>query len=229
VDADPLALGHVSPADRSVYSEREKFTRMGLVAGRRRAPRIDLAGRLWRCRTEGCHRYDGLGERVFLPRMRDGAITCEAHGGTLLDFGPRPAVAQIKVMVDGRCVDRFVLTEDQPLQVGRAPGSLGRRLPASVLSDDLSRTHVELRLTGDRVLARDLSTNGTWSQVDDGPRVRLEPGIDLRFMPGQTLHLTGRIGLMRSGRSFPTELHTADPPLPEDPGAPPVPATRRVD
>ncbi|WP_238016989.1 FHA domain-containing protein [Dactylosporangium sp. AC04546] len=207
-----VEMGFVSDTDMSRLQEQDQFKRQGLLAGERRRPRFDVVSRLWRCADQRCHLYDGRGVVVMLPRLIGGVATCEIHRTPLTDAGPRPLVAQLKVLVDGACAARFPLPEGSAVAVGRAPGaggvSLARLLGGESVGTDVSRTHVRLRLLGERVLVRDQSTYGTKIRRPAGPDapVSLEHDVEYVLQREEVLLLNERISLTRSGRSFPSEL-----------------------
>lgn len=205
-------MGHVSDTDISRLQERDQFKRQGLLAGQQRRPRFDVVGRLWRCTDSRCHLYDGRGSVVMLPRLLGGVATCEIHRIPLTDAGPRPLVAQLKVLVDGVCAARFPVPEGSVVPVGRTPESggvsLGRLLGRETVGTNISRTHIRLRLAGERVLVRDVSTYGTkiLRPGGSGAPEGLERDVEYVLHRDEVLVLNQRISLTRSGRSFPSEL-----------------------
>ncbi|MGW0585848.1 FHA domain-containing protein, partial [Streptomyces sp. NPDC002920] len=116
-EARPDGSVTVVPMDMGVRTEAEISHRMELSAlkkqgllGPSRTPLTEVIMRAWRCPEPRCGLYDlHRGERVLLPRMRRGAPTCELHGVPLADEGPRPAAAQLKVVIGGACVARYTL------------------------------------------------------------------------------------------------------------------------
>ncbi|WP_341717427.1 FHA domain-containing protein [Micromonospora sp. FIMYZ51] len=139
-----------------------------------------LLAREWRCPESGCNLFGGGGgggafadlARVDRaptgqppPSLRNGVPTCPRHGTRLRDAGPRPRSQVLAVRVGGLIRRRFVLTEEQPVTVGRAPeGSSGITL-GQWLNDEarrwISRTHLRFELRGTDVVAIDVSTNGS--------------------------------------------------------------------
>ncbi len=90
-----------------------------------------------------------------------------------------------------------VLTLDRTVVIGRRPRSTrvsGTDLPHLVAVDspqqDISRSHVELRVEGDSILATDLhTTNGTTLLRPGVDPVRLHPGESTVVVPGDVIDL----------------------------------------
>ncbi|KQZ85744.1 hypothetical protein ASD56_05495 [Microbacterium sp. Root166] len=90
-----------------------------------------------------------------------------------------------------------VLTLDRTVVIGRRPRSTrvsGTDLPHLVAVDspqqDISRSHVELRVEGDSILATDLhTTNGTTLLRPGVDPVRLHPGETTVVVPGDVIDL----------------------------------------
>ncbi|MBL7501275.1 FHA domain-containing protein [Frankia sp. CNm7] len=207
----------VRPAhDISARKEQDAFKARGLLDHRRR-PRLDVLSRAWRCPDQRCTLYDlrEAGGRVLLPRMRRGVPTCDLHRAPLLDDGPRPGAAQLKVVVAGRVVERHTLSEGSETAIGRHPepgiGLYGLLDPD--VAARVSRAHVVVSLRTETVLVRDVSSFGTRMRLARrdfrlGDWTALVPGVDYRFHPGDEVELTDGVVLTRSGQIFPNE--TAD-------------------
>lgn len=211
IETRSVSLEHAADWKISRSREDDQWKRQGLVKGRRRDPRYDIIDRLWRCPRPGCSLYDGSAGLLFLPRIRNGVVTCELHGEKLAEAGHRPVFAQMKVLVDGECVGRFALPADQVVPVGRAPGAAGVNLVeiagAPAGDADISRIHLQLHLRDQAVHARDLSTNGTEVRIPGQRAKPLPKGADHPLARGETLLLSPRVALTRSGRRFPSELN----------------------
>lgn len=90
-----------------------------------------------------------------------------------------------------------VVTLDRTVVIGRRPRSTrvtGTDLPHLVAVDspqqDISRSHVELRVEGDSILATDLrTTNGTTLLRQGADPMRLHPGEGTVVIPGDVLDL----------------------------------------
>ncbi len=92
----------------------------------------------------------------------------------------RPASEHGLTLVQGSGVGRWVPLGAEPLVLGRDPS-----LPFCLPGDEVSRSHCEVRLAGERALVRDLrSTNGTFV---DGRRVEGE----VELPPAALLQLGG--------------------------------------
>jgi FHA domain len=217
----------------SQCAEQDLLKKQGLLAGPGRGPLREVLDRSWRCPERGCGLYTATrGGGAFLPRIRRGRATCEIHGRELLDDGPRPAVAQMKVLIDGNCVARFTVAGETSIAVGRSPAD-GISL-APWLDDRekslISRTHFVLTLRGGRLLVRDQSTNGTrlTAAGKTGPEqnFKLEPGRDYPLGLGDLVSCSARIALTRSGRRFSSEFFDSGPDLAPRAGTPPSVTTR---
>ncbi|WP_319460831.1 FHA domain-containing protein [Micromonospora sp. RTP1Z1] len=139
-----------------------------------------LLARQWRCPEPGCALFGGGGgggafadlARVDRapagqppPALRAGVPTCPRHGARLGDAGPRPRTEVLAVRIGGLVRRRFVLTETQPVLVGRAPDESGGITLGQWLNDEsrrwISRSHVRFELRVGEVVVTDTSTNGS--------------------------------------------------------------------
>jgi hypothetical protein len=139
-----------------------------------------LLARQWRCPESGCALFGGGGgggafadlARVDRapagqppPTLRGGVPTCPRHGARLGDAGPRPRTEVLAVRIGGLVRRRFVLTETQPVLVGRAPDAEGGITLGQWLNDEsrrwISRSHVRFELRVGEVVVTDTSTNGS--------------------------------------------------------------------
>jgi hypothetical protein len=107
------------------------------------------------------------------PQLINGVPHCPRHGAPLQDYGPRPRAVALSVRVKGVAWHRFVVTEADPVVVGRAPEEedgvgIGLALDEQGLRW-VSRSHVRFELRGHTVQAVDLSTNGTGVLRRTGP------------------------------------------------------------
>jgi hypothetical protein len=154
-----------------------------------------LLSRVWGC-PENCTAYGSGGDpdSPFAdmrkttspvsqppPALRAGVPTCPRHGTRLRDAGPRPAVEVLSVRIDGIIRQRFVVSTEKPVVVGRAPEGGGGVMLGQWLTDDarkwISRGHVRFALHSGELSAQDVSTNGTGirpnGSLDDDQRVTL--------------------------------------------------------
>ncbi|NES28761.1 FHA domain-containing protein [Micromonospora terminaliae] len=150
------------------------------VTGSRSPVGAKLLARQWRCPEPGCALFGGGGgggafadlARVDRapagqppPTLRNGVPTCPRHGARLGDAGPRPRTAVLAVRIGGMVRQRFALTENQPVPVGRAPEGTGGIVLGQWLNDEarrwISRTHVRFELRVGEVIVTDTSTNGS--------------------------------------------------------------------
>jgi hypothetical protein len=153
-----------------------------------------LLARVWRCSESNCSAFGGGDSdspfadmrKVISPvaqppaTLRAGVPSCPRHGTKLTDAGPRPHVEVLSVRIDGVIRQRFVVSEGQPVVVGRAPEGGGIML-GQWLTDDarkwISRGHAKFSLDGTELTVQDVSTNGTGvrpgGSTDDDDRVTL--------------------------------------------------------
>ncbi|MFE9205788.1 FHA domain-containing protein [Micromonospora sp. NPDC007230] len=170
------------------------------AAGSRSPVGAKLLARQWRCPEPGCALFGGGGgggafadlARVDRapagqppPTLRNGVPTCPRHGVRLGDAGPRPRTEVLAVRIGGLVRRRFVLTEAQPVLVGRAPDSSGGIVLGQWLNDEarrwISRSHVrfELRAGRGELIVTDTSTNGSGvrpgGSMAESDRIALAP------------------------------------------------------
>ncbi|MFC4147080.1 FHA domain-containing protein [Micromonospora mangrovi] len=150
------------------------------ASGSRSPVGAKLLARQWRCPEPGCALFGGGGgggafadlARVDRapagqppPTLRGGVPTCPRHGTRLGDAGPRPRTEVLAVRIGGLVRRRFVLTETQPVLVGRAPDTDGGITLGQWLNDEsrrwISRSHVRFELRVGEVVVTDTSTNGS--------------------------------------------------------------------
>nr|WSX76407.1 FHA domain-containing protein [Streptomyces sp. NBC_00899] len=169
-----------------------------------------VLSRDWRCPENGCPLF-GSADRpgTALPRRRKDRVLCPTHGVQLADTGPLRPRAQVKVVMDGTVRGRFMVTEGDPVAVGRAPAGGGVALGAWVgdsAVESVSRTHVVLSYDGGALSVLDeRSANGTRVRTrlpggeSTGP---LEHGVTRRLRKGESVVLHDRLELLPSGRQF---------------------------
>ncbi|MEU8260198.1 FHA domain-containing protein [Micromonospora sp. NPDC048999] len=149
------------------------------ASGSRSPVGAKLLARQWRCPESGCALFGGGGGGAFAdlarvdrapagqppPSLRNGVPTCPRHGTRLGDAGPRPRTEVLAVRIGGLVRRRFVLTEAQPVLVGRAPDPSGGIVLGQWLNDEtrrwISRSHVRFELRAGEVIVTDTSTNGS--------------------------------------------------------------------
>jgi hypothetical protein len=155
-----------------------------------------LLARVWRCPESNCSSFGAAGESdsPFAdmrevtspvaqppPSLRSAVPTCPRHGTKLTDAGQRPAVEVLSVRIDGVIRQRFVVSAEKPVVVGRAPEGAGGIMLGQWLSDDarkwISRGHARFTLAGETLTVQDVSTNGTGirpgGSTDDDERITL--------------------------------------------------------
>ncbi|MCW2641250.1 MAG: hypothetical protein JWP76_3556 [Dactylosporangium sp.] len=136
-----------------------------------------LIARAWRCDGLDCPSFGEdrrLGQPV--PRLRGGKPVCPRHDEPLRDIGARPPAVPVTLIVDGLRRRHFVVMVDRPMFVGRAPEepdgiAVGEWLHEAA-SRWISRTHLKLEIRDDRLVATDVSKNGTlvWVRSEPGDR-----------------------------------------------------------
>ncbi|MFG3699935.1 FHA domain-containing protein [Micromonospora sp. NPDC047620] len=191
------------------------------VAGDRSPVGVKLLSRQWRCPEPGCALFGGGGGGSFAdlarverspaaqppPSLRGGAPTCPRHGARLGDAGPRPRSEVLAVRVGGLIRRRFVLTEDQPALVGRAPDQAGGIVLGQWLNDEarrwISRSHVRFELRVGEVIVTDVSTNGSGirpgGSMAEGDRVPLAPKQSRVVAEGDMVELYPGVQIGRPG------------------------------
>ncbi|MDM4720564.1 FHA domain-containing protein [Micromonospora sp. WMMA1363] len=169
------------------------------VAGDRSPAGVKLLARHWRCPESGCALFgQGGGGGAFAdlaavterspasqppPSLRGGVPTCPRHGARLSDAGPRPRSEVLAVRIGGLIRRRFVLTESEPVLVGRAPDENSGIVLGQWLNDEarrwISRSHLKLELRVGEIIVTDVSTNGSGirpgGSVVEGERIPLAP------------------------------------------------------
>jgi hypothetical protein len=180
-----------------------------------------LLARVWRCPEPNCPSF-GAGDdpdspfadmRTFTspvaqppPTLRSGAPTCPRHGSKLKDVGSRPAVEVLSVRIDGVIRQRFVVSTEAPVVVGRAPEGGGVMLGQWLTEDArkwISRGHVRFELRTDRGLTvQDVSTNGSGirpgGSPDDDERITLGRNETRTLAPTDVVELYGGVNVGRS-------------------------------
>ncbi|MBW6438880.1 FHA domain-containing protein [Actinoplanes hulinensis] len=179
-----------------------------------------LLARVWRCPQMNCNTYGDGGDpdspfadmRTFTspvsqppPALRAGAPTCPRHGDRLKDMGARPATEVFSVRIDGVIRQRFVVSEDKAVVIGRAPEGGGVMLGQWLTEDArkwISRGHVRLSLRGGEVTAQDISTNGTGirpgGSLDDDQRLTLRRDERRVLGPEDIVELYAQVHVGRS-------------------------------
>ncbi|SDT77063.1 hypothetical protein [Actinoplanes derwentensis] len=155
-----------------------------------------LLARVWRCPSTSCNAYGDGGDadspfadmRTYTspvsqppPALRSGVPTCPRHGDRLRDVGPRPATEVFSVRVDGVIRQRFVVSEDRAVVIGRAPEGGSGVMLGQWLTDEarkwISRGHVQLSLRNGEITVTDISMNGSGvrpnGSMDDDMRITL--------------------------------------------------------
>ncbi|MDA2810269.1 hypothetical protein O4J56_06420 [Nocardiopsis sp. RSe5-2] len=210
-------MGVKTPEEISRKGEEDDLKPLGLLQGSHRKPRTDIVGRHWRCPEHRCSLYDRRkGSSVMLPRLRRGRPICQLHRVELRDDGPRTGIAQLKLLVDGECVERFTLDVDTSVVVGRLPGDGGIALHSLVperLLPKMSRKHLEATVDKDTLRLRNLGRHGsriwrpeprpegTWKPLSGTKGTAMRPQDLVEIVPG--------VHLGRSGRRFPAEISEA--------------------
>lgn len=193
--------------EMSVSEERDLLVQQGL------SQRVEVLGRYWSCPEPRCPRHDPMNSRyVLLPVAAGGRLLCDQHHLDMVDLGPRPRVAQLKVMQHGRERHRFTVTQDEPVILGRAPGpaDLSPFLDQAARTR-VSREHLRFDLDSDRLWVTDVSRNGTTLSLREGARLYLHQASH-PFTVGDRAEIHPGLEIIRSGRRYPLELSAHRPP-----------------
>jgi hypothetical protein len=180
-----------------------------------------LLARVWRCPESNCSSFGGGGDsdspfadmrKVTSPvaqpppSLRGGVPTCPRHGTKLTDAGPRPAVEVLSVRIDGVIRQRFVVSTEKPVVVGRAPEGGGGIMLGQWLTDDarkwISRGHARFTLDGETLTVQDVSTNGTGirpgGSLDDDERITLNRDETRVLAPTDVVELYANVNVGRA-------------------------------
>jgi hypothetical protein len=185
---------------------------------------FELLGRYWGCPEPRCPRHDpASGSFVLLPLARGDRLVCEQHGLDMVDLGPRPRVAQLKIMRAGREQGRFTVTQHQPVIVGRsAQGVDLSPFLDKIAMDHVSRTHLRFDLDSSRLTVTDVSRNGSMLILQDGTRLDFHRATR-PFTVGDRAQVHPGLDIIRSGRRYPSELPASRWAPARSPNAPPTP------
>ena len=181
-----------------------------------------LLGRVWSCPESNCTSFGSGGDpdspfadmRTVTspvaqppPALRAGAPSCPRHGAKLRDTGPRPAVEVLSVRIDGVVRQRFVVSTEAPVVVGRAPeGGAGVMLGQWLTEEArkwISRGHAQFTLAADGNLSvQDVSTNGTGvrpgGSPDDDERITLNRNESRALAATDVVELYAGVNVARS-------------------------------
>jgi hypothetical protein len=148
-----------------------------------------------------------------LPLREDGQILCPGCRQPLLDLGPRPGEAELKLVVDDDTLARFTIRQGQQVAFGRLilpdTAKLAELAQRGVFAG-VGRVHADLRMADSRLAVR---------PVDDRHRVKIRPWNQKRrryererevrhgsgFTPvglRDILRIGDQLELVRSGRSI---------------------------
>jgi hypothetical protein len=213
-----LTLHRKNEWEESRSAEQDVLVQQGM------SRHIELLGRYWGCPEPRCPRHDpARSSFVLLPLVRGDRLACELHGLDMIDLGPRPRVAQLKIMQEGRERGRFTVTQDQPVTVGRS----AQGIDLSPFLDEtavyhVSRTHLRFELDSDRLSVTDVSRNGSKLILRDGTRLDFHRATR-PFTVGDRAQVHPGLEIIRSGRRYPSELPASRWALPRrPPDAPPT-------
>jgi hypothetical protein len=197
-----VTLGREDDWKMSWVEEKDLLLQQGL------SQRPEVFGRYWSCPEPRCARHDpASGPFVLLPRASGGRLICDVHGEDMIDLGPRPRVAQLKVMRNGREQLRFSVTEDEPVSVGRSPEGVDL---SPFLSKEaqgaVSRKHLLFGFDSTGLTVTDRSTNGTTLFPRDGTNLGSLHLKTRPFNSGDRAQIVPGVEIVRSGREYPSEL-----------------------
>jgi hypothetical protein len=187
--------------EMSMSEERDLLVQQGL------SRHVEVLGRYWSCLEPRCPRNDPMNSPyVLLPLAIGGRLVCDQHHLDMIDKGPRPRVAQLKIMQNGREQRRFTVTQNEPPIVGRSPGptDLSSFLD-EIARRRVSRAHLRFDLDSERLTVTDVSRNGTTLIVRNGTRFCLHQATR-PFSVGDQAQIHPSLEIIRSGRRYPSEL-----------------------
>jgi hypothetical protein len=222
-----VVLRHVT-LDRKAAWDESRREELDLLVQQGLSRRVEVLGRYWSCPEPRCPRHDPVRSPfVLLPLARGSRLVCDQHGLEMTDLGPRPRVAQLKVMQDGAERRRFTVGQGKPVTVGRS----AEGIDLSPFLDrvgrlQVSRVHLRFELYSDRLTVTDVSRNGTTLFLKDGTRLAFRQAAR-PFAVGDRVQVRPGLQIIRSGRRFPAELpHPAG--IPTRPGSWPPDLTATV-
>lgn len=148
---------------------------------------MPVLARLWHCPEPGCPGFGSPAGGQPPPQLQAAVPVCPRHRGRLADAGPQPPARVFAVRIDGAVRGRFVVREEEPVVVGRAPQPAATGTVVTLgpmLSEEamrwVSRSHFWLELRGQALVLTETSTNGTTVHTPRGP-VRLQAGEDYQL------------------------------------------------
>ncbi|MGC4887502.1 FHA domain-containing protein [Micromonospora sp. DT227] len=211
------------------------------VTGTRSPAGVKLLSRQWRCPEPGCALFGGGGGGGAFadlaaidrtpseqppPTLRTGAPTCPRHGSRLSDAGQRPRSEVLAVRIGGLVRKRFVLTEAEPVAVGRAPDGPGGVTLGQWLNDEarrwISRSHVRFDLgRGGEVVVTDTSTNGSGirpaGSMVETERIPLPPQQSRALGEGDLIELYPGVQIGRAAETASDATYTPNSVMAEAP------------
>jgi len=196
-----VTLERLADWDESVRQEHDLLVQQGL------SQQVEVLGRYWGCPEPRCPRHDPVRARfVLLPVVRGGRLVCDQHGLEMLNLGPRPRVAQLKIMVHGQERHRFSVVEGKPVTVGRSAADVDvRPFLNAAAAGQVSRQHLRFSLDAERLRVADVSRHGSVLILRDGSRLGFHQATHT-FTVGDRAQLTDDLAITRSGRRYPSEL-----------------------
>lgn len=196
-----VTLDQLPGWDESLQEERDLLVQQGL------SRKVEVLGQYWSCPEPRCPRHDPARSRfVLLPRARGDRLVCDQHGLEMRDMGPRPRVAQLKIMRHGREQHRFSVTQGKPVSIGRSPDGIDLTpFLDEAVARRVSRRHLEFNLDAYRLTVTDTSRHGTVLVLRDGTRLDFHQATRA-FTVGDRAQITPGLEIIRSGRRYPSEL-----------------------
>jgi predicted component of type VI protein secretion system len=112
----------------------------------------------------------------------------------------------LSVRIDGVIRQRFVVSTEKPVVVGRAPEGGGGIMLGQWLTDDarkwISRGHARFALDGETLTVQDVSTNGTGirpgGSLDDDERITLNRDETRVLGPTDVVELYANVNVGRA-------------------------------
>lgn len=143
-------------------------------------------------------------------RVPNKGLVCPGCLGRVEEVGERPRAIELKILVDGEMIDRFLLADGDAVTIGRASldaaSPLGQLVATGRLTG-LSREHAVLQVRGTNLYVRDVGSSGgttkqRWNHVQkwhEAPE-RLSEGLERKVGVRDRLILAGALTIERSGK-----------------------------
>lgn len=145
---------NTQPFDISRKEQQKLLQKMGIPDLRH-----PVARRRWTCSSDvPCPTREATPDFLqVLPMLEYEKVLCPGCHRPLQDLGPRPAQAELKLVVNSVVISRFMVEQGETIPFGRMamPDSLAvAELAWKGAFNDVGRVHADLRLSGGRLAVR---------------------------------------------------------------------------